>query len=211
MIVVYTCVLNILEFVESTWVCRIYIGCISHADWLLFAGPINEETRPAILYLADLSQFHQLAFMTDSGKEFANTKLANHLIDIHINHIMAPIYIPVINGSVERVNRTIIEGTCSLMLSANVPITLVWSNMQHNMFMESMHPFDCRVSYLLSAPKRGGPSKLQPLTQEGVYLGFQLDKVIGHVIYDPIENDTLTTPHTYFNDNVQGFETQPYR
>lgn len=63
--------------------------------------------------------------MTDSGKEFANTKLANHLTDIHINHIMAPIYIPVINGSVERVNRTIIEGTCSLILFTNDPITLV--------------------------------------------------------------------------------------
>ena len=65
-----------------------------------------------------------------------------------------------------------------------------------NISPEVMHPFGCKVSYLLSAPKRGGPSKLEPLTQDGVYLVFQLDKVIDHVIYDPIENDTLTIPHT---------------
>ena len=64
------------------------------------------------------------SFMADNGKEFINKKLATYLTDLTIKHNDIHTYTTVIIVNVERVNRTIIEGTRSLTLSTNVSITL---------------------------------------------------------------------------------------
>lgn len=145
--------------------------------------------------------------------------------DNGITRTFMPTYTPAINGKVERTNRTLIEGTRALLLDTNVPLMHIgyavqyiteWYNLLpqgHNIqspreilygkstiSSQMFHPFGCKVNYL-SSSNRGGKSKLEPITSEGVYLGFRINTIIGHIIYNPIDNRIIYSTHTYFMDN----------
>lgn len=76
------------------------------------------------------------------------------------------------------------------------------STIIHQLF----HPFGCRISFQLSTPTPGGTSKVEPIARDGVYLGFYLDQVVGHIIYDSVTNKVVHTTNVFFDDNVKGFE-----
>lgn len=62
--------------------------------------------------------------VTDNGTEFVNLQLSKWLIDKGINHELTAPYTPEQNGIAERANRTIIEGTRTLLLASQLPVKL---------------------------------------------------------------------------------------
>lgn len=169
--------------------------------------------------------------MSDNGTEFVNNTLTWYLYSHGIIHTRIPTYSPTINGKVERVNCTIIEGARSLLLSSQVPMKFIsyaaqhvcsWYNLlpQENRIqspyellngssyisIDILHPFGCRVSFQISSARRGGASKVEPIARDDIFLGFKLQAVVGYIIYDPAEERIITTTNVFFSDNVCGFE-----
>ena len=69
--------------------------------------------------------------MTDNASEFLNVTLSDYLHKKGITHTKIPTYSPAINGKVERVNRTLIEGTRSLLIAGNVTLRFSGYATQH--------------------------------------------------------------------------------
>lgn len=192
-----------------------------------------ETSNTIDLYLKSISnhfpQYKLETLLTDNGSEFYNTKMEKLINDYGIKRIHMPTYTPAINGKVERANRTIIEGTRALLLDTNVPIRFIgyavqyiteWYNLlpqgrndesprellygRSTISSQIFHPFGTTVSYL-QGDNRGGKSKLEPVTHIGAYLGFRIDKIIGHIIYDGLSNRFIYSTHTYFSHNTPYF------
>lgn len=215
----------------------VIIDNFSSHDWV---DPVpNKASIPArmIKYFNRMAQrfpHYPIAnFMSDNGSEFFNQTLQNYLQEKGIQQISIPTHSPVINSKVGRVNRTLIEGTRSMVITSQAPPEFIphvvrhlceWHNLlpqrhlkqsPHEILYGSslissdlFHPFGCRINFQISTHTRGGTSKVEPIARTGIYLGFYLDQVICYIIYDPIDHKIVHTTHVFFDDNVKGFAEQ---
>ncbi|MBW0465780.1 hypothetical protein O181_005495 [Austropuccinia psidii MF-1] len=136
--------------------------------------------------------------VTDGGGEFANHQFKELANQSGFAHVIAPPYTPEHNGVSERVNRTIIDKACCLLLMSKLPsqyrakaintatyltnIIPISSKDNLSTFrlctkkapkIKKIQTFGCKVVFLI--PKHKQIGKLAPVGEVGILLGLNND------------------------------------
>lgn len=135
---------------------------------------------------------------TDNGSEFKNSNLKIFLADRGIVHETTAVYTPEQNGSVERANRTVIEGTRALLNDSKLP-DFLWAEAASTVVYTTNR---------LLGPK--SPSK----TRHEMYCGIKPDvrnlRVFGEVAFvrDPRPNLRNKFSNRGFEMNFVGYTSR---
>lgn len=136
------------------------------------------------------------AVRTDNGSEFMEKGFSLWLRDRGIVHELSAAYEPQQNGMIERLNRTLMEGTRALLIGSELPNTLWGEALRTIAFVRNLRPasnmdgkspaecltgksFDlnflkvwgCRALIHVPEDKRSG--KLAPRAIEGIFIGYE--------------------------------------
>lgn len=136
------------------------------------------------------------AIRTDNGSEFVDKGFTTWLRERGIVHELSAAYEPQQNGMVERLNRTLMEGTRALLFGSELPNTLWGEALRTTAFVKNLRPakdldgkspaeyltgksFDlnflkvwgCKAFIHVPEDKRAG--KLAPRAIEGIFIGYE--------------------------------------
>lgn len=136
------------------------------------------------------------AIRTDNGSEFVEREFCTWLRERGVVHELSAPYEPQQNGMVERLNKTLMEGTRALLIGSELPNTLWGEAMRTVAFVRNLRPakgtngkspaelltgkvFDlnflkmwgCKALVHVPEDKRTG--KLAPRAIEGIFIGYE--------------------------------------
>ena len=103
-----------------------------------------DAAKQAITWLEQLSGENVKCIRTDCGKEFLQYNLKSWLTERGINHETTAGYEPQQNGQVERLNRTLMEGTRALLEDTQLPAVLWGEAMRTVNYVRNLKP--CNVN-----------------------------------------------------------------
>ena len=173
------------------------------------------------------------AIRSDHGMEFKSSTLENFLKERGIEHQFSIVYHPPQNGVAERTNRTLVERTRAMLLTARMP-TKYWKHaMEYALWLinrspskaledkrmspyeawhgkkanlAGVHTFGCKVNGFI--PKALRDNKFSPSGQPLVFLGMS-DNHKGWVLYNPIRRTYEVVRTAKFHDDVMHFPIPP--
>ena len=182
---------------------------------------ISGVVQEVLNLLATQTGFQVKNIRTDLGTEFVNSNLQGYLAKRGINHQKSAAYTPEQNGRAERLNRSIIEKTRSLLIDSGLPKVL-WAeaactanylrNRQINSLNDSKTPFELAfgtvpdVSNLRIFGSKAyvkTPTsfvdKLDPRCKQGVLVGYT--SMSKYRIFIPEENKVIITTDLIIDEN----------
>lgn len=168
---------------------------------------------------------------TDNGTEFINSNLENFLLDKGILHEKVATYTPEQNGSVERANRTIIQGIRTLLSDSKLPEEL-WAEAagsivyttnrllsprckdktrfelywQRKPDVSNLQPFGKQALTLIPKPKRDG--KLAEKSKTCFMVGYT-ERSNTYRLYDPENGSILISCDVKFMGVNNSHELEP--
>src|ERR1035438_4308327 len=169
---------------------------------------------------------------SDGGGEYINDMLKTYLQQEGIEHQYSARYMPQQNGLAERMNRTLLEKTKSMLHGANLPYNLwaeTWETARYlyakgpvtalkkdtpeSMFfgrkvkVSHLKAFGC-IAYA-QVPKKLC-KKLEPNSEKLIMIGYS-KHVKGYRLWNPINNKIVVSMDVIFNKAMVGIDKKPDR
>ena len=161
---------------------------------------------------------------TDNGGEYTSTKFATYLKNEGIRHELTVPKTPEQNGVAERLNRTVVEMSRSMLIDAKlrkkfwaeaVSTAVYLKNRSPSKPLQNMTPYEAWhgrkpvVSHLrvfgcdaYAHIPRDERSKFDSKTRKCILLGYG-EQTKGYRLYDPIQQKVLYSRDVKFNENVE--------
>ena len=166
-------------------------------------------------------------FRSDNGLEYCNKALQELFANRGIKHERTCVETPQMNGVAERANRTLLDMTRSMLLSAKLPQVfwaetvataayvrnrMVHSNLEDGVpegiwterqaSVKHLKVFGCLAyAHLPSQGRR----KLDPRARTCIFVGYS-NRTRGYRLWDPTIRDIIYTKHVRFDESKVGFE-----
>jgi len=199
----------------------------SHFPWSIMTKTKGEQTDQIISLIKQCQTLtgHKLKRLHgDKAKQWAeSSRLASFLSDNGTTLTLSHQYTPQHNALIERLHRSTLEGARAIMFhshcyppfysyailfmtfvlsrslssssSSRTPLEL-FTNTKPS--LARMHTFGCDVHFFIHDTHR---NKLEPKSQEGIFLGYVSFNPRYHLIYDLDSNRIIESMHTTFFDN----------
>lgn len=179
-------VLSVID--ACTKACKVYL--------LPSKDAASGYAKEAVSWFEQQSGAKVKAIRTDNGSEFVEREFTAWLRERGIVHELSAPYEPQQNGMVERLNKTLMEGTRALLIGSELPNTLWGEAVRTVAFVRNLKPakgingkspaelltgkiFDldflrvwgCKALVYIPEDKRSG--KLAPRAIEGIFIGYE--------------------------------------
>ncbi|UYV74167.1 hypothetical protein LAZ67_11002288 [Cordylochernes scorpioides] len=201
--------IQVLSVLGVAGECRVCSGCRLPPQWQDWSGGCYSWSR------------------SDNGTEFNNQELESYLKRKGIEHQRTTFFSPAQNRRCERANRSLIEGTRTLLIESGLPIKFWAEAMNTYTYLKNRTPsyhntnktpeemfterkptvshlkvFGCKVEFWTPEHKR---SKFEKITKTGIFVGYSSCRK-AYRICNP-ENFTITeTRDVAFLENQKGAE-----
>ncbi|UYV74013.1 hypothetical protein LAZ67_11001828 [Cordylochernes scorpioides] len=162
---------------------------------------------------------------SDNGLEFVNQEFENYLKNKGIIHQKTTIYTPPQNGIAERANRSIINGTRTLLVESELP-TKFWAEAMHNFVytknrtpnkhnlkitpeelftgkkptVAHLRTFGCIAEFWIPKDKR---AKFDMITHSGIFMGYSSNRK-AYRIFNPNTYSIVESRDVKFIENKKG-------
>ncbi|UYV67408.1 hypothetical protein LAZ67_5000482 [Cordylochernes scorpioides] len=162
---------------------------------------------------------------SDNGLEFVNQEFENYLKNKGIIHQKTTIYTPPQNGIAERANRSIINGTRTLLVESELP-TKFWAEAMHNFVytknrtpnkhnlkitpeelftgkkptVAHLRTFGCIAEFWIPKEKR---AKFDMITHSGIFMGYSSNRK-AYRIFNPNTYSIVESRDVKFIENKKG-------
>lgn len=188
---------------------------------------VKDRVREYITRIERESDKRVKRFRTDNGLEFCNRELSTFFGSVGIKHERSNVETPQMNGVAERINRTLLDLTRSMLKSAQLPQKF-WAeavttaayirNRVCHSSIEDQVPFTVWTGRTPSVrhlkvygclayarlPDQGR-RKLDDRAVECIFIGYA-NQTKGYRLWCPQKGDVITTKHVRFAEDKTGYE-----
>ena len=187
---------------------------------------VLEQFRKYKVWAEKQTGFTIQTLRTDGGGEYINKQFDTYLSILGVNKQVTAAYTPQQNGVAERMNRTLLEATRSMLHASGLPLTYWHHALKTAVYLRNRSPtsaldgitphhawhgdkpdlshlrtFGCRAYMHIN--KKKITSKLQPRSIPVIFIGYHTEAKAWRV-YDPVGKQEHITRDLTFHENVSG-------